>query len=346
VGSDHSSSAITAIKGFFFILSQRDDIMPLLRVLRRWRGFTLIELLVVIAIIAILIGLLLPAVQKVREAAARISCTNNLKQMSLGTVNMADTYGGKLPGSIGNYPSIVGTGGASGNADGGMLIPLLPFIEQQGLYQSTFQKGGDANDNRNGPNDTYSQWVGPICRNNGNGAGVVVKAYVCPSDYTQAVGNGWFQQSHASYGVNGQVFKEGFWALNTLRYPASITDGTSNTIFYTEKLARCNAGSYNGNYWPDWGPIIAYPDLGDPTGPNNPQVLPQIQPKVNPNDNTDNGPQITATCDGGRPSSPHTGGINTALADGSVRFVRGSISSQTWWAAMTPNQGETLGSDW
>src|SRR6266496_4210487 len=130
--------------------------MPFFHLLRRNRGFTLIELLVVIAIIAILIGLLLPAVQKVREAAARMSCTNNLKQMGLATIHMADNNSGKLPGSIGLYPSI-GVA-APQNSCGGAFIPLLAYIEQDNLMKSSLTVSGDDNDNRNGTYPTYSQW--------------------------------------------------------------------------------------------------------------------------------------------------------------------------------------------
>jgi len=292
------------------------------RASRRWRGFTLIELLVVIAIIAILIGLLLPAVQKVRAAAARMSCSNNVKQLSLATINCADTFEGKLPPSIGLYPAPGAY--ATNNSDGGTFLHILRFIEQEGLFKSTLVGAGV--DDRNNYLPTYSQWTSGVQNSR-------VKSLICPSDPTNIADPG-----RSSYGVNGQIFRCNYvgWGTGLARYPTSIVDGTSNTIFYTDKIAHCNSGNYPDNYWPDWGPVHTNPDLGEPTGAAS--IFQLVTTYQN------NG--LTGVCVGDRASSPHTGGINVGLGDGSVRFISANVTGNTWWAAMTMASGDTLGSDW
>jgi prepilin-type N-terminal cleavage/methylation domain-containing protein len=284
--------------------------MLLSSIFRRRRGFTLIELLVVIAIIAILIGLLLPAVQKVREAAARIQCSNNLKQISLGAINCSDSHQGLMPPGDGLYPILQPS---PNNSYASVFFHILPYLEQQNAYNLTLQSYDPHGNNGNNP--TYSPFW--------NVLNVNMKNYICPSDMTNVGNSGW-NSGLSSYAYNAQSFPIQ-WAPQK-RYPSSITDGTSNTIFFTDQQSRCTG------FWPDWGPSIADANWPQPTGPASLFIL---QPR--------NG---NACGQNALASSFHTNGINVGLGDGSVRFVAQGISGWTWWYALTPNGGEVLGTDW
>ncbi len=282
------------------------------------RGFTLIELLVVIMIIAVLIALLLPAVQSAREAARRIQCTNNLKQLALAAANYHDVNG-VLPGA------------SYGAATLGNFVRLLPYLEQGPAYDS-------ANFSRTAlhpENITVAGYAigGLLCPSDTDSGPVPVDASVWPF----GVPPGAWRQCLSSYGGSS-----GTWTLNLLkgnvnfaqRYAnmngvifsestiglAGITDGTSNSLLFGESAHGVLTGDTvisGGLRWP----VSEYQWWHIGSGEQN-----QLETFFPPNGFRSFRP-VLGNHAPRNPASFHPGGVNVALCDGSVRFIKETIDS-------------------
>lgn len=319
----------------------------------RRAAFTLIELLVVIAIIAILMGLLLPAVQKVREAANRMSCQNNLKQLGLALHNYHDTYGALPPSRT--FPN---------NMSFSMQSKILAFIEQENAYRLI----------------DFS--VAPTNPLNAAAVGALVKVFLCPSDANNQVPAGWAGNNYRANEGTGVVMwwgpdqvpssnvnaampaPNGPFFCNSKHRFADITDGLSNTAALSEHIKGDFSQSIASERADTFRPGT-YPSNAD-------EAVAQCA-AVDINDLTKQGysnvgapwlygyHSTTSYWHGGLPNtrscmfppsristtanSNHVGGVNVTLCDGSVRFVSDNISLATWRALGTRAQGETLGND-
>ena len=337
------------------------------------RGFTLIELLVVIAIIAILIGLLLPAVQKIREAANRMSCSNKMKQIALANMNYESANGMFVPGTS-----------RTGCCWGTWMIPILPYMEQDNLFRIYVNFGGN---DTTGPR--YSGGV------NAQVSRSRLSTFLCPSDrpknwsggsntmhnYVLNAGNTNFYQANTptnctggnTIGTGGCVVFGGApfgWyedpatlaaggdasppaygsaspelAKGRSRAIAEITDGTSNTLCVSEVITAPRGGDdIRGFSW--WGGGAGFVTFQTPNNPTATDVMTGggCGPSSVPNF------PCTTTSTSSLPRmqlarSRHAQGVNAALCDGSVRFFRNSISLATWRSLGTAQGGEVLAND-
>lgn len=346
--------------------------------LKRKSGFTLIELLVVVAIIAVLISLLLPAIQKVREAASRATCLSNMRQ--LGTAaNNCQVIMDRLPPLFGDFQY----------HDATIFLSLTAYFEDQNLARMLEAPSPPARRDKPPPHGT-GLWSarmsghGPV----DNPVSVTrVPFLICPSDWTVPLMSDphWLPGGNTSYCANFQVFgnvnakdpRTGQWlrddsaATGTPSIPKTFKDGTSKTIIFGERYANC----VNGN------PLVVGPDGGPYDRASNTDKGPYDRDVIWDHFDGYNGDtpgfgmqgfggtvrfedqftgpaskfQVTPkrtwpmaavnNCDYRLPQTAHPGGMTVCFADGHAQTLSGSIDPNIWWALCTPNGGEIINSD-
>jgi prepilin-type N-terminal cleavage/methylation domain-containing protein/prepilin-type processing-associated H-X9-DG protein len=344
-------------------------------------GFTVIELLVVIAIIAVLIALLLPAVQAAREAARRIQCVNNFKQLGFAMLNYESTNGALPPQTVMTFTS---AGAVFWKSSWGPSSRITPYMELGTLYNAI-----NYNNKTTDPSNITA-------------VSTQLKVFLCPSEPNQqaftstsaagvtttfGVSNyGWCEGTWYTFGGFGGVPNQSAFCGNVSRTFASFTDGLSNTVLGSE-VKTYQQSYHNCGPVPPPGPAspTAYPDVptvlasvaaaatsgcalvtgpsGMPGGghsewsngnsvydgftaalpPNtlSPAGSPPLDSDMSSDDENDGGPTYSAVTS----RSHHSGGVNALFADGSVHWIKNSINFQMWRALGTISGGEVISSD-